>query len=307
MIRKRTYFQRHYRIVIMAIAAFLLLVATAAVLWYSFEGDASKDRSEFNVANKNVPYCGTKDPEQTLNLYVPSTPESDVPLVVYIHGGGWRSGTKDNRLIQYYRSVFLERGIAVAEIGYRLRPAHPYPDQNNDVACALRYLSDNRTTYGLAANRTVLFGDSAGGQLVASAALAARTNTVKYQYPEVQGVIDFYGVSDFNPLVNAPRPDMNARFYLGKVYAEAANVASPVAMVGPDMPPFLIVHGERDKIVPVSQSKLLDQKLREYQDTTTLLILPEAHHGFIGPELSTSSKQKLHDAVDMFLKQTIQS
>lgn len=286
----------------------IVLVVAAALTIAAIQlmhRDSIRDAVEPGVY-KHVAYCDTKDPEQVLELIVPqsgSETAKPVPLIVYVHGGGWRAGKQGNALIRYYMTQFLAKGIAVADVGYRLDAPHPYPDQNNDVACALHYLATNQSTYNIDTSRTVLFGDSAGGQLVAAAALGSAS--AKYSYPKPRGVIDFYGVSDFSTIVNAKRPDLNARYYLGKRYLKEAEAASPLTMVTADAPPFFITHGDRDGVVPAAQSRELYQKLVAYNVSAVLYIVPGARHGFVGPELPTAQRKRLSDGLDSFLMRTL--
>lgn len=256
------------------------------------------------IVQKNIEYCGSSSAEQQLDLYVPaSADKKPVPAVVYIHGGGWRSGYRGNKLITYYTSIFLRKGIAVADVGYRLKTPHRFPDQNNDVACALHHLTKYQQVYGIDMAKYVLFGDSAGGQLAASAALG--NATAKYPYPKPSGVIDFYGVSDFRTIVAARRPDINARLYLGKLYLQEAEAASPVTMVNASAPPFLLVHGERDGVVPVAQSREFATRLHENGVRVDLYVIPGARHGFVGPELPKRSGQLLEQKMNQFLNMTL--
>lgn len=281
------------------ITIFLLVVLIGAVMWVVFIEGSAHDGPAVQ-AQKNVSYCGTNNPDQTLNITTPAGDAVNTPIVAYIHGGGWRQGYKDNSLIRTYAPQFLRHGIAVADIGYRLKTPHPYPEQNNDIACALHFLTDNQKRYGIDMTKLVLFGDSAGGQLAASAALSV--TTAKYPYPRPVGVIDFYGVTDFTKIVSSPRPDKNARLYLGALYAQDASAASPVTMVTADAPPFLIVHGDKDNVVPLAQSQELYDTLKSHGVDTQLYVIPGVKHSFVGPELAPNVYERLRDMIDQFVQ-----
>lgn len=266
----------------------------------------SQALSDITSNQRNIHYCNSTNPAQTLDFYRPKNRDMDkLPLLVYIHGGGWRSGSKNNPpILKVYGKSFIDRGIAIASIEYRLNTKHPYPDQNNDIACALTYLNDNASTLNIDPHQTILLGDSAGGQLAAFAALNIPYQHYDYEAPV--GVIDFYGVSDFSKIVDGARPDFNARRYLGSKYNQVAVAASPVTYVTKKSPRFLFLHGTKDKEVPISQSKSLYDLLVKSGVDAEYVSLPGAKHSFTGPELSPSNYKTIQDSLSSFLQETIQ-
>jgi acetyl esterase/lipase len=254
---------------------------------------------------KDVPYCNSNNPSQTLDFYHPKDKSNEkVPLLVHIHGGGWRSGSKSNPLISTYVPLFIKHGVAVASINYRLHTNSPYPDQNNDVACALSYLSEHADQLNINADQSLFFGESAGGQLAAFAGLNIPYQNYDYEAPV--GIIDFYGVSDFSKIVEGANPDFNARRYLGSKYNQTAAPASPITYVTKKAPRFLFVHGTNDHVVPIAQSKdLYDQLVKLGIDAEYVAILG-AEHGFGGPELSKNDYKTIQDSLNSFLQETIQ-
>lgn len=267
----------------------------------------NKTQSILSLATyQNIAYCNSSDPSQTLDFYRPKGSNTEVlPIVIYIHGGGWRSGSKGNALItKTYGPLFISHHTAVASIDYRLHSKNPYPDQNNDVACALTYLSNNASKLKINIDQSILFGDSAGGQLAAFAALNIPYKNYDYEAPV--GVIDFYGVSDFSKIVDGARPDFNARRYLGSTYNTVATLASPTTYVTRKAPRFLLIHGTNDKVVPIAQSKDLFNLLTTSGIDAEYTTIPGAGHGFIGPELSTSNYRLIQDSLSSFLQETIQ-
>ena len=260
---------------------------------------------DYAITQQDIAYCNSYDAAQTLDFYRPkSSADKILPLVVYIHGGGWRSGSKRNELIMStYGPFFLQRDIAVASIDYRTHTSYSYPDQNKDVSCALNYLHTQASTLMIDPNKTILFGDSAGGQLAAFASLHPPYGSDTYTTPI--GVIDFYGVSDFSTLINRrPRPDLNARHYLGPRYNDTAAQASPITYVTNATPKFLLIHGTNDGIVPIAQSKELYEKLTEQGNDAQFIAIPGAKHGFIGPELSHTKYKLIQDALTTMLHET---
>jgi acetyl esterase/lipase len=292
-----------YRLILYIGLGFLVMVAFGWVV----KNNLSRVETLQTLADtqRSIHYCNSNDPSQALDLYRPKGKEKEsVPLLVYIHGGGWRSGSKNNKLISTYGPIFIRHGIAVASINYRLTSPNPYPDQNNDVACALTYLSEHAADLKINADKSIFFGESAGGQLAAFAALNIPYKNYDYEAPI--GVIDFYGVSDFSKIIEGAHPDFNARRYLGSKYNQVATPASPTTYVTKKAPQFLFVHGTNDRIVPISQSKGLYDLLVKSGIDAEYLAIPGVKHGFTGPELPTDNYKTIQDSLTSFLRETVQ-
>lgn len=248
-------------------------------------------------AQKNIVYAETANGSQLLDLYLPANAEAPVPLIIWIHGGGWKSGSKENCLP--VRTGFTERGYAVASINYRLTGEASFPAQIEDCKAAVRWLRSHAKEYGLDANHFGAWGSSAGGHLVAL--LGTSGDVSSFDTGEnldvssrVQAVCDYYGPSDFNTMGAVPGFEMHARAsspesaLLGGPASEKpemAKAASPVSHATPDDPPFLIVHGDSDRTVPLDQSRRMDAALRKAGVKTELIILPGSGHG--GPAFSS--------------------
>jgi len=286
---------------------FVAIVGSLGVLyWYFLKSPdiPATKLQDLAAITPDIHYCNTSNSGQTLDLYRPKDAhDAALPLVVYVHGGGWRHGDKNNSLLKTYAPLFIKKNVAVASINYRLNPKAPYPDQNNDVACALTYLDTNAERLHLDMKKTLYFGDSAGGQLAAFAALATPYKGYNYEAPV--GVIDLYGVSDFSTIIDGARPDLNARRYVGSKYNKITNAASPTMYVTKKAPRFLFIHGTKDKVVPSSQSKVLFDQLIKMGIDAESVTITGAGHGFIGPELSGDVYKKIQDDMASFLKETI--
>lgn len=280
------------------LAASLTALIVVIVVWVYTE---STNWREDTVKQENVAYCGTSNSQQMLDFYRPGNAgNQNLPVVVYIHGGGWRGGSKRNQVINNYGPIFMRHNIAVAAINYRLNSAHPYPDQNNDIACALTYLTHNAAWLHIDTTKILLFGESAGGELAAYAALHPSAG-----YVRLVGVVDFYGVSDFTQIVGGRHPDLNARRYLGPNYVSLAQTASPLTYVTPQAPRFLLLHGTNDTVVPPQQSEALREALVHDGINAVYVKLANAGHSFVGPELSPPTYKTILDNLDAFLKDTI--
>lgn len=259
------------------------------------------------TVRRNIRYCNANSLYQSFDMYRPSTVATStvLPLVVYVHGGGWQSGSKQNTLIAYYAKLFASRNIATISVAYRLRAPNPYPDQNDDVACALQYVEQHAGGLRVNPDKMVFFGDSAGGDLAAFAALNIPYK--QYDYDAPRGVIDFYGVSDFSKIIGGTRPDFNARRYLGSRYNQVASAASPTSYVSRRAPRLLLVHGTKDTIVPIAQSQEFYHRLKGEGIDADYVAVPGAGHGFVGPELGSKDNQMIQNAVTSFLQETIGS
>lgn len=243
--------------------------------------DAQHSIDTVATAIENIPYCtiaGRSNRQMQYDIYLPKgTRSTSVPLVVFIHGGGWVSGDKRNGLVDYYGSDLIAHHIAVASINYRLAPQSTYPTQNQDVACALGDISSRAHSLGIDAARIGLLGDSAGGLLAAMYALN-QTESM----PEVRTVVEFYGTSDLTAqLTRFPQYDKDAVSYLGTRSTAIAKAASPqYQIIKPDVPPFLLLQGDHDPIVHADQTRAFYNKLASVNKQTKYVIVQGAGHYF---------------------------
>lgn len=246
----------------------------------------------------NLPYAGTDNRRQRLDLFLPKRPvgDSPPPLVVFIHGGGWQKGDRRGGL-GMLAPLVASGQYAGASIGYRLTDEARWPAQIHDCKAAIRWLRGNADQHDFNANRIVVIGTSAGGHLVAmlgtSGGLPELEGTLG-PFPSVssrvQGVIDFFGPSDLTTMGGwHDSPDSpEARLLGGPVPERAAlaRAASPIQYVTADDPPFLIIHGTADQIVPFDQSVDLQKKLTSVGASALLIPIEGGGHGrFNSPEL----------------------
>lgn len=231
-----------------------------------------------------------------LDLYLPvAKPEAPLPVVVWIHGGGWLKGSKDRCKADFLAT----RGFAVASIAYRLTDVAQWPSQIEDCYSAIRWLRKNANTYGLDAEHIGVFGSSAGGHL--ASLVGTRPAGKESTDAKVQAVCNWFGPADL--LTMPPNVVSEDRSYeqvassngaklLGAPIPEVpelAKDASALYQVTPDDPPFLIMHGSDDPGVPLDQSILLHQALKEAGVDAELYIVEGAGHG--GPEFTSPEVQ----------------
>jgi acetyl esterase/lipase len=210
-----------------------------------------------------------------------------VPAVLYVHGGGWTKGDKAAGAGASEIPELISRGYLVAAINYRLAPQYKFPAQIEDVKCAVRFLRANATTYGIDPERIGAWGGSAGGHLVAllgvTDATAGFEGNGGYadQSSRVQAVVDMFGPSDLTTAFQGANTQLLEQvFGTTDRNSDIVKQASPVTWVSSDDPPFLILHGEKDTLVPPSQSKILYDRLVAAGVPATLTIVKNAGHGF---------------------------
>lgn len=214
-----------------------------------------------------------------LDLYVPATP--DPVLVVYAHGGGFQLGDKSNAAATRLRAL-ASQGVAVASIDYRHAPQYLFPAQIEDMKAAVGWLRAHGGGYGVATERIGVWGASAGGYLASMVALDADSSSA------VQAAVIWFAPSDLASSGSRSPLEQQILFpsfeagVLGIDDARDAPVASSVllkALAAPKWaPPFLIAHGDRDRVVPPAESAALHDALGRARVSSTLLSVAGAGH-----------------------------
>ena len=254
---------------------------------------------------RDLEYAQAKGVSLKLDLYRPSArPSAPMPLVIWVHGGGWRNGSKANCPAAWLAA----KGYAVASLDFRLLPEHPWPAQIEDPVSALRWLRQESGKYGYDASRSAAMGGSSGGHVVAlwgTLSLPAED--------KVKAVVDLYGPTDLLTMppnvlsekrTRADLAKANGALLLGGIVMdqpEKAKAVSALHQVSKDDVPFLILHGTADPGVPVDQSERLHAALRAAGVESTLKLLPGAGHG--GKEFdSPESRALIQTFLDRHLK-----
>lgn len=258
-----------------------------------------KDLSEKTLLN--VSY-GT-DSLQKMDIYLPANRSTEnTKSLILIHGGGWTSGSKAD--FATYIDSFKTRlpDYAIFNINYRLvNGGNLFPAQENDVKAAVDFIAANADKYKVNKESFSLLGFSAGAHL-------ALLQAYKYKTPKIKAVIDYFGPTDlvamyqkpWHPLVplalqmiTGTSPDANKNIF---------ETSSPAHFVSKNSPPTLILHGGKDVVVNVSQSKLLAEKLKANGVKHELHVYPGEGHGrWFGQSLVSS-----FDLVEAFLKKNAQ-
>jgi acetyl esterase/lipase len=255
--------------------------------------------------HRDLAYVSSGHPRQKLDLYLPPSTDRH-PLIVWIHGGAFRMGNKSDDVPLAY----VADGYAVASINYRLSQHAIFPAQIEDCKAAVRWLRANASRYNLDPQCFAAWGPSAGGHLAAM--LGTSASVTRFEVGEnlklsssVQAVVDYFGPTDFRQM-DAHRlpggqvhdlPDSPESQLVGgpiQDHPDRVALANPVTYVTPESPPFLIVHGDLDPLVPHHQSVLLANALEQAGISVTFYTVSGGGHGgFTDPEVQQLTRSFL--------------
>ncbi|WP_457099532.1 alpha/beta hydrolase fold domain-containing protein [Microbacterium sp. P5_E9] len=281
---------------------------------FSAPGTAERQHPIGAVIHPSLTYS-TPDGYRPLHMdvYVPAGLQTPAACVVWIHGGAWLFGSRqtppdywpDGALFQ----TAIDAGLAVASIDYRHSREASFPAQLHDAKAAVRYLRRFADDLGIDGSRIGAWGESAGGHLAALLGLVddpalEGTDGVLGESSAVAAVVDFYGVSDVDtlpPFLDTLPPEWVAQILaqgpaseadptsviLARTPLDPANarrLLSPVHHARAGGPPFLLVHGDADGVVPLSQSDQLLEVLEAAGVPAELLIVEGGDHVFLGAD-----------------------
>jgi len=238
-------------------------------------------------AQSNLTYLVVDGHESKLDVFRRRGPGEAEPTLIYIHGGGWTSGHKEDGLM--YTLPWLEMGWNVVNVEYRLGGVAPAPGAVEDCLCALRWIGAHAAAYRIDPARLVVMGDSSGGHLAlmtgmvpAGSGLDKPCNpTGDAAAPKVAGIVNWYGITDVSALLDGPDRRAYAVDWLAKSANrdEIAGRVSPVAWVRTDLPPIITIHGDSDPTVPYSQAVKLRDALNAVHARNEFITIPGGKHG----------------------------
>ncbi|RBY97600.1 alpha/beta hydrolase [Blastococcus sp. TF02-8] len=244
------------------------------------------------TVHRDLVYASVDGTDLQLDLYVPDV--RPAPLVVWLHGGGWLRGSRGVGAEQRLAPL-ADHGVAVAAVRYRLSGEATFPAPLDDARAAVRWLRAHAAEHGLDGTRIGVWGASAGGHLASLLGLTDDGADAERGDASVQAVVAWFPPTDLlrrdsdlpegppPPFLTGPMPEPSFEARLLGVDdvrddRPAALAASPVAQVHPDAPPFLLVHGDRDGLIPSEHSRDLYRALRAEGVDATLWLLHGANH-----------------------------
>ncbi len=241
------------------------------------------------ILHSNIPYNNDTLQKHLLDIYLPANAKAKLPLVIFVHGGGWLSNNKYADISYMKKTVaeIVASGFALASIDYRFSTQAVFPAQMQDCNRAVSFLYDNADKYGLDKNRIAVMGFSAGGHLASLMGLAKNNDIKNFFMPgtssrfNFKGVVDFYGPSElllFPGSDDAKSPEALLIGAAPLTRPDLSRAASPVTYVDKNDPPFLIIHGEKDDMVSPKQSQLLSAWLGIAGVPNELIIVKGAPH-----------------------------
>lgn len=277
----------------------LLLATLLAIPFSPVEG------AELQPAFADQVYATPGAAPLKLDIYLPPAAKAThpPPLIVWVHGGAWRAGSKSDMPL----APLVRAGFAVASVDYRLSPVARFPAQAHDLKAAIRFLRAKQTDYGYDARWLTIAGSSAGGHL---AALVGVTNGQRElegnlgehleQSSDIQAIVSFYGMSNLTTILSQSTPHgLKVRvpaleLLLGgqpEAQVELAKLASPVFHVAADAPPLLLIHGDQDPQAPINQAHELQGRYDAQNRPCQFVVLHGGKHG--GAEFFDAERMKL--------------
>jgi acetyl esterase/lipase len=275
-----------------------IAICAAALLVVGIETSAVRAEDEARAGLRELEYARAGDVPLKLDLHIPRD-RSRSPLIVWIHGGAWRAGSKSSVPIRR----LVEEGYPIASVDYRLSTQARFPAQVHDIKAAIRFLRAHAAESGVSAKEILIAGDSAGGHLAALVGVSngnrefeGALGADRAQSSDVQGIVSFYGASNLTTILKQSTPHgLSVRvpaldLLLGgqpDTVAKLAQLASPVFHVGRNDPPLLLLHGDQDAQMPVNQALELLGAYQKAGASAELEVVHGAGHGgamFYDPE-----------------------
>ena len=278
--------------IVMPAVAFLLVPVSASAQLSQSAAWASYLDNEYRVV-PDVTYHVANNVENKVDLYLPQNASGPTPVYMYIHGGGWRGGSKERYFLRAL--PYLEMGWAVVNVQYRLRHVSRAPAAVEDCLCALHWVKSNAEDYNFDASRIVVGGNSAGGHLSLTTGMIPSSSGLDLGCEVKDGlgvaaIINWYGITDVGDLVQGENEKSYAVEWMGSLpdRLDVARRVSPLSYVREGLPPFFTIHGTADPTVPYQHAVRLHDALTEAGVSNELHTVPGGLHGrFTRDEMET--------------------
>lgn len=271
--------------------AFLTLIAPAFAQLSPSATWAAHAVNEYQVT-ANITYLVANNYEDKLDIYHRRDATTPQPTVIFIHGGGWVGGSKENS--QMSLMPWLEMGWTVVNVEYRLGRISLAPAAVEDCLCALRWVAAHAKDYHIDTSRLVVTGESAGGHLALTTGMISESAGLDREcpgvpLPKVAAIVNWYGITDVVDLLDGANQKSYAVAWLGSMpnREEIARRLSPLTYVRSGLPPILTIHGDADPTVPYTHALRLKEALSKADVPNQLLTIPGGHHGGFTPEERT--------------------
>lgn len=251
---------------------------------------------------KDVEYKNVNGKSLQMDFYRPKNADRPLPLLLFIHGGGWKSGKRSDYLV--YLTSFAQKGYMTATVSYRLKRDSIYPAAVEDVTDAVKWLFENGENYGYDPDRIALIGGSAGAHLAMLAGYGWENRASQHNKTcRVKAVVDIYGPVDLT--TEYARNQRLVNGFIGHAYSEKPELyrqASPIFWLNDSCPHTLILHGTSDTLVPVSQSDTLKSRLDALGVPCEYYRLPLWPHAMdIAKRVNDFSQQKMEAFFEKYL------
>jgi len=288
----------------MAFSLFLALFSLAAIRIPK----ASAEEPHHSV-HRDIVYVEVDGRKLALDLYLPG--KQTGPLIVWVHGGAWRGGSKSDMSLGH----LMVQGFPVASVDYRLSPEAQFPAQAHDIKAAIRFLRSKGSELGVNADRIVISGASAGGHLAQLIGVSNGNKELEGSLgvtgvsSDVQAIVSFFGMSDFMTILEQSTDHGRSvrvpalQLLLGGQPTEKpdlAKLASPVFHVNAKSPPLLLIHGDEDPQAPYQQSQEMEAA---YQKAAARVQFETIHGGGHGGEKFFDDKRIA--LVKQFIEETV--
>jgi acetyl esterase/lipase len=266
------------------ISAFFILVISGVSIFAQNSDDWAANIGSHYWVQADVVYNTANNTPLKLDVWYRHEQTEDQPTLVYFHGGGWIFGAKAYSLLYYL--PFLEKGWRVVDVEYRMANNSLAPAAVEDTRCALRWVFRNAKQWKFDTKKIVLMGHSAGGHLSLITGMLPEGTTLDNacygdEKMDVAAIINWYGISDVNDLIEGPNVKNYAKMWMGSQpnAAAIAKSVSPLTYVRPGLPPIISIHGDKDDVVPYSNSTRLRDALDAAKVKNKLVTIKNGGHG----------------------------
>lgn len=259
---------------------------------------------EYSPSWKDINYVGDTMLSHRLDIYLPKGDKNAYPVIILIYGSAWFSNDLKEQAFNLLGKPLIKNGFAVVSINHRSSHEAKFPAQIQDAKAAVRYIRANATQYQIDASFIGVTGYSSGGHLSALLGTSGqvRQHAIHHVTMDIEGnlgrfteasstvdaVVDWYGPTDFqvmdscgSEMIHAAPDSPESSLIGGEIMEndEKCALANPITYIDAGDPPFLILHGNEDTLVPYCQSVMLHKALEEGGVESELIIVPGGKHG----------------------------